>query len=472
MKSKSLSAVDCDNQPVPLVVRGDKIRERDHPWQARKIRDVEVEIFARNLPSTGYKAFYICEAKSKARDCRTDLRLLKNGMENQFYRISFNRNGSLNIQDKETGLALRNCHWFEDVADTGDEYDFCSLRDDRPITSQNLSQRDPFGRALVSLLEQTPFSITYIIKTNMRIPQALAANRKKRSRKFATLNIETRVTIFSQTKRVDFQTSLFNTAKDHRLRVVFPVPIKADLVDAESCFDVCKRPFMPEARTKWMQSPVATHHQANFASLSDATLGVTFINKGLPEYEVRKQPGGVRYYLTLLRAVGWLSRADLHTRPGGAGPLLETPDAQMPRLMNFSYSLTTHNGDWEVSRSDRAAYEHNYRPIAMALDYDPMRPEKRKSLPEEISIVEMEPDDLLLSAVKKAEDRPSLIVRCFNPLGKIRKARLRIYKQAQKAYLVNLNEERQGELNLKRNGQEVRFMIRAKEILSIEFVPK
>jgi len=48
----------------------------------------------------------------------------------------------------------------------------------------------------------------------------------------------------------------------------------------------------------------------------------------------------------LLRSVGWLSRQDLSTRSGPAGPALETPGAQLPGEHTFRLALYPHAGDW------------------------------------------------------------------------------------------------------------------------------
>src|SRR5204863_408878 len=63
----------------------------------------------------------------------------------------------------------------------------------------------------------------------------------------------------------------------------------------------------------------------------------------------------VRLALALLRAVGWLSRDDLITRTGHAGPALETPGAQVLGDHRFRYSLFFHAGDWERAAVWRAA---------------------------------------------------------------------------------------------------------------------
>jgi mannosylglycerate hydrolase len=48
----------------------------------------------------------------------------------------------------------------------------------------------------------------------------------------------------------------------------------------------------------------------------------------------------------MLRCVGWLSRSDLATRRGGAGPELETPDAQELGAHRFEFAVATFRGSY------------------------------------------------------------------------------------------------------------------------------
>jgi len=64
---------------------------------------------------------------------------------------------------------------------------------------------------------------------------------------------------------------------------------------------------------------------------------------------VRPEPAGSTILLTLLRCVGWLSRSDLVTRRGGAGPELETPDAQELGTHRFEFAVATFRGSYLAS---------------------------------------------------------------------------------------------------------------------------
>ena len=59
--------------------------------------------------------------------------------------------------------------------------------------------------------------------------------------------------------------------------------------------------------------------------------------------------------LTLVRAVGWLSRDDVGTRPGGAGERIETPEAQCLRELAFEVALMPHGvvDDAAIAREAR-----------------------------------------------------------------------------------------------------------------------
>jgi alpha-mannosidase len=87
----------------------------------------------------------------------------------------------------------------------------------------------------------------------------------------------------------------------------------------------------------WFESPHDTNHTLGAVAAG----GLTLLTKGLPEYEATENG---ELALTLLRCVGWLSRDDLSTRRGGAGPQLPTPAAQCRRGHSFEYALELGEG--------------------------------------------------------------------------------------------------------------------------------
>ena len=160
--------------------------------------------------------------------------------------------------------------------------------------------------------------------------------------------------------RIDVHTVVQNTAEDHRLRAHFPSGVRAATSKGDQHFGVVERPIALPAwdRATWMETPLGTYPQKAFASVDDGANGLTIGNSGLPEYEAIDTAGGAEIAVTLMRCAGWLSRADIHTRRGGAGPQLRTPGAQLLGTHEFDYCIIPHAGDWESCNAHVLAVQH------------------------------------------------------------------------------------------------------------------
>ena len=78
-------------------------------------------------------------------------------------------------------------------------------------------------------------------------------------------------------------------------------------------------------------------------------------------YDELEPDGTITIALTLLRCVEWLSRDDLSTRRGHAGPGMHTPGAQMQGRWKFQYSLIPHEGAWENAYTHAHQFVHGRR---------------------------------------------------------------------------------------------------------------
>jgi mannosylglycerate hydrolase len=460
LRTTGCSVVDHQGTPIAAAIRRGSVFRNPALWGEKEMQEIEVELLSPMLPGCGYRTVYIVRQKERLAPERRDLRIVRGGMENAFYRIRIHRDGTMTILDKETGLRLNRVHWFEDCADCGDEYDFSPLAKDVAITTKG-------AKADIRIGAQTPYRASYIVRHELALPRELTPKRTRRSRAQVRIPITTEVILYAGIKRIEFRTTLENRARDHRLRVAFDTPIITATVDVESSFDVVTRQIaLPRVRG-WAQSPSPTHHQGRFASVSDGKRGVTFINKGLPEYEVRLSARGVRFYQTLFRSIGWLSRGDLLTRKDNAGPSIATPDAQLPGFHTFEYALTTHRGAWHQANSHLAAYEHNLPPVTVCYEHKFRNLHARAVLPEQLSFLHVEPHHIMISAVKQAEKNDNVIVRCYNPKPRSQSVRLTFSQPPKKAYLVRLDEHRLKRLKAL-DARTVQLRIGKKQIVTIE----
>jgi len=121
-------------------------------------------------------------------------------------------------------------------------------------------------------------------------------------------------------------------------------PFAPERLAVESAFEVVERPLLP-ARDAFgtgtpAEWPVGATPQRRLAEVEGAGRSTVVANRGLPEVEALRDGEGAGWLaVTLLRAVGWLSRDDLVLRPGHAGPGLPTPGAQVPGPHRAEVSL-------------------------------------------------------------------------------------------------------------------------------------
>jgi alpha-mannosidase len=136
-----------------------------------------------------------------------------------------------------------------------------------------------------------------------------------------------------------------NRARDHRLRAHFPLPGRVEGSDAECAFAVVRRGLTAEGGAHEYGLP--TYPSRRFVDASDGSVGCALLHDGLLEYEVVDD--GRELALTLLRAVGWLSRSEPSLRPNPAGPPVEVEGAQMLGARRVRYAVYPHRGDWRAA---------------------------------------------------------------------------------------------------------------------------
>ena len=200
----------------------------------------------------------------------------------------------------------------------------------------------------------------------------------------------------------------------------------------------------------------------------DAANGATVIGKGLMEYEIVSGTTADNEHgiaMTLIRAVGDLSRNDLATRPSGhAGPPVATPGAQCLGLQRFELAFEPHGPaplEGELMASARA---HNIPPrVTTARKAGGSGPLTRSFL-----TIDRRAGDVVLSALKQAEDRASTIVRLFNPGDEDARVVLSTSAPIAHAFAVNFLEERQGALAIESGGVALRLT--QKQIQTIELI--
>ncbi len=98
------------------------------------------------------------------------------------------------------------------------------------------------------------------------------------------------------------------------------------------------------------------------------------------------------------------------------------------------------------------------------------RPEGQLPLPSRTSLIEVEPPELVLSAIKRSNSGKGLVVRLYNPLIHAVEATLRPGVALSKAFVANLQEEEQEQLLWSGETEPLHIGMRAGEITTLLFV--
>jgi len=175
-----------------------------------------------------------------------------------------------------------------------------------------------------------------------------------------------------------------------------------------------------------------------WADLGDGKHGLSILNSSKYGYDA----AGNVLRLTLLRS-----------------PKSPDPDADMGHH-HFHYALYPHAGTWKDALTVRHGYEYNYPLTAVVTTTHP------GSLPATHSFASVTPENVVLTAVKKAEDAKGLIFRVYEWAGKESTAEFHVPAGATGATVTNLMETPEGG-PLPVTGDVVKVPIHPYEILTI-----
>lgn len=247
-----------------------------------------------------------------------------------------------------------------------------------------------------------------------------------------------------------------NAARDHRLRLHVRSDVREGETFADAAFGPVARSHADAGEATPMERPVHTAPLHRYVSCFDGRRGATLIADGLPEYEVLRDG----FALTLVRAVGELSRSNLPERPGHAGWPVPTPEAQCIGPFGAELALMLHGprGDAVVQAIETAADDVLYPPVGETL-------RSALHVPPPVHGIALEGHGLAFSAAKESEDGEWLVLRCVNLLERQVAGSWRLAGMVREAHLARLDETALTPLEV--TGDRIRFLAPARAVLTI-----
>lgn len=447
-----------------------------------QVLEATIAIKTSDVPAFGYVQYTLDTKGNSAKNLEK-----KNTLENEFYAINVEEDGSLTITDKENNVTYKNQGVLVENGDDGDSFNYSPPRKDLEVFSNKsecsveVSGSDIYDQA--------------VIKFNMVIPKDL--EERAEGKVSVNLPITMTVALRKDSKVIDFNVHVDNKGLSHRLCVLFDSQIVSSFNYADEQFGSIKRPnyyekemklYMASAENKtekktgvqelanwandqstWQEPPISIEPTQSYVSLTDGKQGIAVIPQGVREYEVLDDH---MIRLTLFRTYGFMGKENLIYRPGRASGerIIETPAAQLLKEMDFAFGFTTYASDINEANVDTLAkaYNTNIEVYTYAeflngrLIFSQREIEGTKE--SRYSLFETE-NKLVVSAMKKAEDNDGYIIRLFN--GKNHENisdTIKFNFDVKEAYYTNLREEKTEDIKVENN------TINVKELSHCKFV--
>ena len=447
-----------------------------------QVLEATIAIKTSDVPAFGYVQYTLDTKGNSAKNLEK-----KNTLENEFYAINVEEDGSLTITDKENNVTYKNQGVLVENGDDGDSFNYSPPRKDLEVFSNKsecsveVSGSDIYDQA--------------VIKFNMVVPKDL--EERAEGKVSVNLPITMTVALRKDSKVIDFNVHVDNKGLSHRLCVLFDSQIVSSFNYADEQFGSIKRPnyyekemklYMASAENKtekkagvqelanwandqstWQEPPISIEPTQSYVSLTDGKQGIAVIPQGVREYEVLDNH---MIRLTLFRTYGFMGKENLIYRPGRASGerIIETPAAQLLKEMDFAFGFTTYASDINEANVDTLAkaYNTNIEVYTYAeflngrLIFSQREIEGTKE--SRYSLFETE-NKLVVSAMKKAEDNDGYIIRLFN--GKNHENisdTIKFNFDVKEAYYTNLREEKTEDIKVENN------TINVKELSHCKFV--
>jgi alpha-mannosidase len=381
-----------------------------------------------STPSVGYQTYFV-RAAAKATPVHSMLKASADTLDNEFIRVKVDpqtgcmtslfdkRSGTESLAPAETetgGPKTSVCgNLLQTFVDKPKQWDAWNIDADFEKQHWDLDKADE-----VKLVENGPLRAVIRVKNH-----------------FQNSTFIRDITLYAGVPRVDVKMQTEWHEKHILLKVAFPVSAHSNEATYEIPFGSVERPTTRNTPAEQAQFEVPAQR---WADISDTKHGLSLLNDSKYGYDAK----GNVLRLSLLRSPEW-------------------PDPHADESHHeFTYSLYPHGGGWKDALTIRQGYELNYKLIALPFG------KHQGALPAEHSFLQVKSDNAIVSALKKAEDDQSLILRFYEWAGKQGNVTFHLPPGAESARETNLMEKPIGDLQV--TNSELTVPAKPYEIKTVE----
>ena len=234
------------------------------------------------LPGMTHRALLLTPAEG-ALPATVERKKAPNRMENEFLKVSINKNGTIDLTNKKTGITYAGALLMEDNVDLGTAYNYYENDGTPIITSENVRAK------IVKTVDST-------LRQERKISYSMKIDREHGTGK---VDIEITLTLDKGNDTLGVAIKLNNACMRHRLRVLVPTGIATDVNYAGQPYDIITRTKVSKYNDD------KTHPNTDFVGIDapDGKSGFAIFQEGLYEYEHMDGKDDGTLAITLLRAV-------------------------------------------------------------------------------------------------------------------------------------------------------------------------
>lgn len=393
------------------------------------------------VPAMGYKTYLIKESEFMIEKEYEAV----NKIDNDFYEIEVNENGTLKILDKKLNKTFDNVLLMENGGDEGDEYDFSPLVDEKLIFNTHVKAE--------CSIKKNKFNNEIKISYRLDVPKNIESRKNNNIDGYVDFNIS--INVPNDKARIDIVFDIDNQACDHRIRTYIPTNIASKFSVSDNQFGYIKRDVYDEAmdvweKEGWDERPDSIYPMLTFVGLSDDKHGVAVLTNSTREFEIVGEKFNT-IAITLFRSVGFLGKEEMIRRPGRpSGIKLPTPDSQLIGNIIIDFAIATYEkSTLEANVANMAKQYLTPMVTYNKMPYNAMKlNDSEVSTPYSYSLLKQCDENLVLSVIKKAEKEEGLIIRMYNPNEYEESTNLLFDRSIKEAVKANLNERKIEEINI------------------------
>lgn len=245
------------------------------------------------------------------------------------------------------------------------------------------------------------------------------------------------ITMYAGVPRVDIHMTADWHERHILLKVAFPVSARSDTATFEIPYGTVERPTTRRTPAEQAQFEVPA---LRWADISDLTHGFSLLNDSKYGYDAQENV----LRLSLLRSPTW-------------------PDPETDQgIHEFTYSLYPHGGTWRDALTVQQGYDLN-NPLLVAPVEQHLGPLNGND-----SFFHADEDNIVITAIKKAADDDSLILRYYEWAGKKGVVHIHLPRAASHVWEANLMETSSEELMLDSTSEIVSMPTSPYEIKTIK----